>query len=77
MKTEDGLDSHAIVTMIYDKTTHDLTVLINNLRIKQEVDPNTQSSLNTQFFQKNMNHINYYAGELVLYENYVKLGIII
>lgn len=77
VRNEDGLDSHAIVTMIQDTSTHDLTVLINNLRIKQEIDPNTQSSLNTQFFQKNMNHINYFAGDLILYENYSKLGIVI
>lgn len=24
-----------------------------------------------------MNHINYYAGELILYDNYVKLGLIL
>ena len=77
VRNEDGLDSHAIVTMIQDTSTHDLTVLINNLRIKQEIDPNTQSSLNTQFFQKNMNHINCFAGDLILYENYSKLGIVI
>ena len=59
VRNEDGLDSHAIVTMIMDDSTHDLTVLVNNLRIKQEFDPNTQSTLNAQFFQKNMNQINY------------------
>ena len=34
VRNEDGLDSHAIVTMIMDDSTHDLTVLVNNLRIK-------------------------------------------
>jgi hypothetical protein len=34
-----------------DDTCHsELTILINNLRLKKEIDPNTQASINTEYF---------------------------
>lgn len=41
LKNSDGIESHAVVTMIDDTKHSDLTILINNLRLKLEVDPNT------------------------------------
>lgn len=73
MRNSDGLDSHATVTMIEDSSHSDLTVLINNLRLRQDIDPSIQGNL----FQKNLNHVNYYAGELILYEGKNKKGLII
>lgn len=61
-----------------DDTCHsELTILINNLRLKKEIDPNTQASINTEYFQRNLNSITYQAGELIMFENYKKLGLII
>jgi len=65
MRNSEGLDSHATITMIEDSSHSDLTVLVNNLRLRTDVDPSTQGNI----FQKNLNHIVYYAGELVIYEN--------
>ena len=73
MRNSEGLDSHATVTMMEDSSHSDLTVLVNNLRLRTEIDPSTQGKC----FEKNLNHIVYYAGELVIYENQNKKGLII
>lgn len=41
-----GNETHAVVTMINNSSHHDLTLKIDNLRLKLEVDPNTGLSLN-------------------------------
>lgn len=51
--------------------------MIDNLRLKHDIDPAIQSSLNTQLFQKNLNYLSYQAGELILFENYKKVGLVI
>jgi hypothetical protein len=58
-----------------EKTT--ITIAIQNLRLKHEVDPNTQSILNKNLFTKNINQISYSAGELIMFANYRKLGLVI
>ena len=77
LTNSEGLDSHVVVTMINDSTPSDLTIQIKNLRIKQENDPNTQATLGTNLLLKNLCHVNYLAGELVMYENHKKVGLII
>ena len=48
LKNGDGEDSHAVITMINDGgNLCDLTVLLSNLRIKVEVDPNTQAAMSS------------------------------
>lgn len=48
LKNGDGEDSHAVITMINDGGNRcDLTVLLSNLRIKVEVDPNTQAAMSS------------------------------
>lgn len=59
--------------MIKDSTQSDLTVLINNLRIKTEIDPTNQDS----FYQKNMSMESYNAEDLIQFDNHKKLGFII
>lgn len=77
LKNSDGIESHAVVTMIDDTKHSDLTILINNLRLKLEVDPNTQAALSSQVQQRNQSQITYQAGEIVMYDNHKKLGLII
>jgi transcription elongation factor len=77
LKDSRGQDSHAVITMMDDSCHSELTILINNLRLKKEIDPNTQASINTEYFQRNFNSITYQAGELIMFENYKKLGLII
>lgn len=66
-----GQDSHAIVSMIKDTSQSDLTILINNLRIKAEAAPSNPQ------FQKNMSIDSYMAGDLIQYDNLKKLGYVI
>lgn len=41
MRNQEGLDSHATITMMEESSHSDLTVLVNNLRIRTEIDPST------------------------------------
>lgn len=67
-----GEDSHATVSMIKDTSQSDLTILINNLRIKTEV---VFSSTNLQ--KGIINIDSYMAGDMIQYENLKKLGFVI
>lgn len=46
LKDSQSQDSHAVITMVDNSSHSELTVLINNLRLKKEIDPNTQASAN-------------------------------
>lgn len=54
-----------------------LTMMINNLRIKKEVDPNAQGLCSEDLFKKNVNRVVYSAGELILFDNYRKVGLVL
>lgn len=62
--------------MTDDSNHSSLTMMISNLRIRREIDPTTQD-VNQDFYKLNVHQVNYQAGELILYENYKKLGLII
>lgn len=72
-----GNETHAVVTMINNSSHHDLTLKIDNLRLKLEVDPNTGQSLNEQFYERNAVKVTYLPAELILYENQKRLGLIV
>lgn len=72
LKDAQGEDTHAVISIITDNHIN-LTVLINNLRIKTDVD-----TVNTaQYFQKNLNQETFNAGELIEYDNHKKIGLVI
>ena len=62
--------------MTNDKNKSSLTLPINNLRIKRDIDHH-MSDINQDFYKLNVHQVNYFAGELILYENHKKLGLII
>lgn len=45
--------------MVDDNSPSDLTICVSNLRIRQEVDPNTQAGINRQFLKRKMNQISF------------------
>ena len=80
IKGTDGLDSHAVLTLGMGEdgsSKTSLTIMINNLRIKKEVDPNTQGLSSEDLFMKNVNRVVYSAGELILFDNYRKVGLVL
>lgn len=62
--------------MMNDANKSTLTLPINNLRIKRDIDQH-MSDMNQDFYKLNVHQVNYFAGELILYENHKKLGLII
>lgn len=76
IKDADGEDSHAQLTMTDDSNHNSLTMMVSNLRIRNEIDPTTQD-VNQDFYKLNVHQVNYQAGELVLFDNYRQLGLII
>lgn len=76
-KTSEGIDSHATITMIDDSNQSDITVLVNNLRLRVEIDPNTQAASNNSVVMRYPTTISYVAGELIMYDNHSQLGLII
>ena len=77
LQNSEGNDSHAVISMVFGNIRHDHTVMINNLRLKQEVDPNTSMQISTHYFQKNANIEQLNAGDLVMYQNHSKVGLVI
>lgn len=64
------------MTMTDDSNKSSLTMTISNLRIRREIDPTTQD-INQDFYKLNVHQVTYQAGELILYDNYKKLGLVI
>jgi len=63
--------------MIDDSNQSDITVLVNNLRLRVDIDPNTQAASNNSVVMRYPTTISYVAGELIMYDNHSQLGLII
>lgn len=75
VQDSDKLDTHAVISIVTGSNHSDLTVPISNLRLKHETDP---TALPTQdVFKKNLNVETYNAGELILYNNQKRFGLIV
>lgn len=62
-----------MISMNTGNNHSNITVLANNLRIKTESDIINQVA----YLEKNKNMEQYFAGELIQYDNHKKLGYII
>lgn len=76
IKNGEGLETHALLTMTDDSDHSSLTVMINNLRLSKEDDPKMQE-FNSDVYKNNVQLVNYQAGELILFDHYKKVGLII
>ena len=75
VKDNEQVDTHAVISIVTGGNHSDLTVPISNLRLKHETDPTAQPT--QEMFRKNHNVESYNAGELILYNNQKRFGLIV